>query len=104
MGFLDSIFGGAKKAEHLKEIFLKGAIIVDVRSPEEFQSGHIKGSVNIPLHEIQSRAGKLKHQNKPVIAVCLSGGRSSMAVTMLKNAGIESYNGGSWSTLMKQLC
>ena len=103
MGLLDLLFGESKKAAYLKELYANGAIIVDVRTPEEFRSGHIKDSINIPLQTISQKAASLQQKKKPLIVVCLSGGRSSMAVTALKQAGIDAYNGGGWSSLEKKL-
>jgi phage shock protein E len=103
MGLFDSIFGQGKKAAHLKEAYEKGALIVDVRSPEEFKGGHLKNSINIPLHEVATKLESLKKKNKAIIAVCLSGGRSSMAVSILKNAGLEAYNGGPWNSLENKI-
>jgi len=103
MGLLDVLFGGSKKAAYLKEIYTNGAVVVDVRSAEEFRSGHFKNSINIPLQGLAQKAASLKQKNKPVITVCLSGARSGMAVTILKNAGIDAYNGGSWSSLESKL-
>jgi rhodanese-related sulfurtransferase len=81
----------------------KGAVIVDVRSPSEFASGHINGSKNIPLDEFQRRMTELKKAGKPVITVCRSGNRSSVAKSMLTSKGIEAYNGGAWHSLDKKL-
>jgi len=103
MGLLDLLFGGNKKAAYLKELIANGAVIVDVRTPAEFSSGHIKNSINIPLQTISQKISTIKQKKKPVIAVCQSGGRSSMAVTALKQAGIEAYNGGGWSSLENKL-
>jgi rhodanese-related sulfurtransferase len=103
MGLLDLLFGGNKKAAYLKELHNNGAIIVDVRTAEEFRTGHIKNSINIPLQQLSQKIASLKQKNKPVITVCLSGGRSSMAVSVLKKAGIEAYNGGGWSSLENKL-
>ncbi len=103
MGLLDLLFGGSKKAAYIKELYANGAMIVDVRTPEEFRSGHIKNSINIPLATVTQKIPSIKQKKKPVIVVCLSGGRSSMAVTALKQAGIDAYNGGGWSSLEKKL-
>ena len=103
MGLLDLLFGGSKKAAYLKELYSNGAIIVDVRTAEEFRSGHIKNSINIPLQQLSQKIATLKQKNKPIITVCLSGGRSSMAVSVLKKEGIEAYNGGGWSSLENKL-
>lgn len=82
-----------------KMLVQQGALILDVRTREEFQNGHIKGSVNIPVQVIQGKIADLKQKGKPIIAVCRSGARSSMATGMLKSAGIEAYNGGAWNAL-----
>lgn len=79
----------------------KGAVIIDVRSPNEFKGGHIQGSKNIPVNEIRSKIDMIRKWNKPVITVCLSGGRSATAKSVLASAGIEAYNGGPWYSLRK---
>ncbi|MCU0373974.1 MAG: rhodanese-like domain-containing protein [Chitinophagaceae bacterium] len=86
-----------------KALVEKGAIIVDVRSPGEFKSGHIKGSVNIPLETVKQKAAELKKKNKPVITVCRSGNRSGMAKAVLAGNGIEVYNGGAWDSLQNKI-
>ena len=95
-GFLNKLFGPKTDFKALME---KGAIIIDVRTPDEFKSGHIKGSLNIPVQVIQGKIADLKKKNKPIIAVCRSGARSGVAADMLKNAGVEAYNGGPWNAL-----
>ena len=99
-GFLNKLFG--PKAD-FKALLAQGAILVDVRTPEEFRGGHLDGSLNIPVQIIQSKVADLKKKGKPVIAVCRSGARSGMAVGILKSAGIEAYNGGPWNALQRTL-
>ncbi len=101
MGFFSNLFGGPEA--DFKQMLQDGAVIIDVRTPEEFKSGHIPQSQNIPLQSIQQKLADIKKKNKPVIACCASGGRSSMATTMLKNAGIEAVNGGGWHSLQSKL-
>ncbi len=93
MGFLSSLFG--KKVDYA-QLLKEGALIVDVRSKGEFQSGHVKGSMNIPLDQIKSNAQSLKKKNKVLILCCASGMRSGSATSILKKEGIECYNGGGW--------
>jgi rhodanese-related sulfurtransferase len=102
MGLL-SMLGLGGKSESVKEFIAKGAVIIDVRTPEEFQGGHIKGSKNITLNTISSKINDIKNLNKPVIACCASGMRSSQATSILKSNGIEAMNGGGWSSLEKKL-
>ena len=102
MGLL-SMLGLGGKSESVKEFMDKGAIIIDVRTPGEFQGGHIKGSKNIPLNTIGNQIESIKKLNKPVIACCASGMRSSQATSILKSNGIEAMNGGGWSSLKSKL-
>ncbi len=85
------------------ELVKNGAIIVDVRTNGEFQGGHIKGSINIPLDTINSKIEELKKKNKIVITCCRSGNRSGMAKSILQQHGIECYNGGAWNILDNKL-
>lgn len=78
----------------MKEILNK-ASIVDVRTPGEFLEGHYPGAVNIPLNELSERLDELKEMKAPIVAYCRSGARSGMAVSLLKQSGLnEVYNGG----------
>lgn len=86
-----------------KALLQAGAIIIDVRSPQEFDGGHIKGSKNIPVNIIQREIASIKKMGKPVITVCQSGARSGMAKVILKRADIEVYNGGSWVELRSKI-
>jgi rhodanese-related sulfurtransferase len=102
MGLLDFL-GLGNKSESIQEFIEKGAIIIDVRSPGEFSGGHIKGSKNIPLNEIGAKINEIKKLNKPVIACCASGMRSSQATSILKQNGIDAINGGGWQNLQSKL-
>lgn len=70
--------------------------IVDVRTPGEFMGGHVAGSINIPLQEIQERLDEVKALPQPIILCCASGNRSGQATSFLKSKGIDCSNGGSW--------
>lgn len=102
MGLL-SMLGLGGKSESVKEFMEKGAVIIDVRSAGEFQTGHIKGSKNIPLNVISSKINDIKKLNRPVIACCASGMRSAQATSILKSNGIDAMNGGGWSSLQSKV-
>jgi rhodanese-related sulfurtransferase len=102
MGLLDML-GFGTKTNKIKEFTDKGAVIIDVRTPGEFQGGHIKGSKNIPLNTISSKINEIKKLNKPVIACCASGMRSAQATSVLKQNGIDCVNGGGWQSLESKL-
>jgi phage shock protein E len=93
MGFFQKLFGKSNK-DGLKVLLDKGALLIDVRSKEEFNSGHAPKAINIPLQMLIQSAHWLK--GKSVIAVCKSGARSAMAATMLQKEGINAFNGGAW--------
>lgn len=97
--FLKKLF--TKDNSAIIQAMEKGAVIIDVRNPNEFRQGHIQGSKNIPVNEIRSKIEMIRKWNKPVITVCLSGGRSAAAKSVLSAAGIEVYNGGPWYSLRK---
>ncbi|MGB4773271.1 MAG: rhodanese-like domain-containing protein [Chitinophagaceae bacterium] len=100
MGFLQSIFKATEKTD-FKKMVADGAVIVDVRSAGEFASGHIPGSVNIPLEQLSFRADEL--EGKKVITCCRSGNRSGIALHILGESGIEATNGGAWDSLLEKL-
>ncbi|HEX6334714.1 MAG TPA: rhodanese-like domain-containing protein, partial [Flavisolibacter sp.] len=83
--------------QDLQEVLRNGAVIIDVRTPMEYKSGHITGSKNIPVNDIRGKVEMIRKWNKPVITVCRSGSRSMMAATVLNAAGIKTYNGGPWN-------
>lgn len=92
--FLSGIF--AKDNTALKEALAAGAMLVDVRSAEEFRQGSVKGAVNIPLDRLSGQLQKFKGK-KGVIVFCASGMRSSEAKRILDAKGVENMiNGGSW--------
>ena len=101
MSLLGKLFG--MKSVNYQQLVQEGAVIVDVRSPGEFQGGHIKGSINVPLQSIQSSLGKIP-KNKTVITCCASGMRSASAKSLLKSAGYaEVHNGGGWMSLENKI-
>ena len=82
---------------NIKDIIKQSApIIIDVRTPEEFERGHVSISINIPLKEIFNRVDEIKSLDAPIVLCCLIGGRSEQARSYLNGRGIECYNGGGW--------
>jgi len=66
------------------------AVVVDVCEPAEYAVGHIVGSKNIPLGDLQAKlAGAVKNKSLPLILVCQSGARSARAVATAKTLGFE---------------
>ncbi|MEI6122577.1 MAG: rhodanese-like domain-containing protein [Bacteroidota bacterium] len=100
--FLKELISSKPKTD-LGELILSGATIIDVRSKGEFQQGHLKGSINIPLKNVQEHLPKLK-KNKPIIVCCASGARSGAARGIMRSNGFQDvHNGGAWTSLRKYM-
>ena len=100
---IKNLLGFGPKTD-LSALVQEGAIILDVRSKGEYASGHIKGSINIPVDQLSGNFGKLKDKNKAIITCCASGMRSASAKGILKSNGYtQVYNGGGWSSLQNKL-
>jgi len=103
---LKKIFGSGQKTEKtdLRELVkTRGAQIIDVRSKGEFQGGHVRGSMNIPLESLAHSLNKIK-KDKPVITCCASGMRSESARSILKTHGfVDVHNGGGWIGLQNKI-
>ena len=73
-------------------------VVLDVRTPEEFATGHLRDAKNIPLADFPTRIGELdKSKGKSVVVVCQSGARADKAVKLLQRAGFDdviSLDGG----------
>lgn len=64
-----------------------GALLLDVRTPEEYYSGHIPGSKNIPLQSIGTVSEIAANKDTPLFVYCHSGARSRRAAELLRKAG-----------------
>ena len=87
-----SMFGffnrGSVSAEAHKLVD-EASALVDVRSPGEFSEGHIPGAVNIPVDEVERRAGEIGADSRPVVVYCRSGARSARAAATLQRLGFK---------------
>lgn len=79
-----------------------GAVLLDVRTPQEYREGHIPGSKNVPLQAIDSVAAAAGDKDTALFVYCYSGARSRQAVSLLRDmgytnvtniGGIASYSG-----------
>lgn len=101
LGKIKSMLG--MTSVNYSELMKNGAQIIDVRSPGEFSTGHIKGSINIPVQSLEKNLKKIK-KDKPVITCCASGMRSANAKRiLLANGYKEVHNGGSWGSLDRKI-
>ncbi len=100
---LKSLLGLGPSTDYA-ELMKSGAVVLDVRSKAEYAGGHIAGSVNIAVDQLNNNLHRLPDKNKPIITCCASGVRSAMAKRILSDAGYQDvYNGGSWHNLQEKL-
>lgn len=66
-----------------------GPLLLDVRSPMEFRSGHLKGALNLPLGAVSAQAERLGAKDREIVLYCRSGNRSGMALLRLRRAGFS---------------
>jgi rhodanese-related sulfurtransferase len=98
MGFIDTLFQkpfrvvGPSEAQEALE---KGAVLLDVREPNEWRSGHAPKARHIPLGQLSARAGELP-RNREILVVCRSGSRSTRAAKMLsaQRGDVANVKGG----------
>ena len=84
--------------EEAKQLQNEGAMLIDVRSPQEFREGHLDGAISIPEYDIKKEFEKIVlDKNKNIVVYCSSGGRSKKAQKTLNKLGYQNvynvYNG-----------
>jgi phage shock protein E len=74
--------------DEARRFLSEGALVIDVRSPEEFQQGHVTGALNIPLGDVTVEVPRqVPNKDQILLVHCLSGGRSGIATHQLKGLG-----------------
>ncbi|RYF76952.1 MAG: rhodanese-like domain-containing protein [Comamonadaceae bacterium] len=82
--------GGVSAQAAVQLINRERGVVVDLRTPEEFSSGHVVGSRNIPMEQLEDRlAQTVKNKSVPVILLCDSGARAQRAAMVAKKLGFE---------------
>ena len=99
INFLKKLFSG--NIAELQNKIKEGAFLVDVRSASEYHSGHVPGSVNIPVDTISKNLQKFQNK-KSILVFCASGMRSGVAKSILQKNNIPNViNAGTWSKVNK---
>lgn len=97
-GIFKNLFSQSK-SEDFTMLIKDGAYLVDVRTPQEFAGGSVKGAINIPLDKVQSQLTTFKDK-KHIIVFCRSGNRSSQAKSILAQNGFANVtNGGTFDNV-----
>jgi rhodanese-related sulfurtransferase len=84
-----SVNPGVVDGATARALVASGAKVVDVRTPQEFASGHVPGAINIPYEEIGRRASEIGPASTPVVLYCRTGRRSGIAADALQKAGFS---------------
>jgi phage shock protein E len=96
-------FSKRKSMEKVFSLDPSQLLIIDVRSVEEFNSGHFSTAINIPHDQVASRIEELKpHKHKGIVVYCHSGARAAAAEKVLKNNGfVNVINAGGYEAIRK---
>ncbi|HUP86398.1 MAG TPA: rhodanese-like domain-containing protein [Acidimicrobiales bacterium] len=78
-------------AEEAAQRIESGALLLDVREPDEWAAGHAPGAKHVPLGELAARIDELPN-DRPIVAVCRAGGRSGQATQALVGSGYDVVN------------
>jgi rhodanese-related sulfurtransferase len=87
--------GAQSRGEEARRWVAQGAVLLDVRTPQEYASGHLPGAINIPVQVLASRMGEIPKGSK-VVVYCHSGVRARQAASMLSSKGYEVFDLGSF--------
>ena len=92
MGFFD-LFKQVNINEGVKEYqAASDAVLLDVRTPQEYREGHIPGSKNVPLQQLDRVTAVVNDKDIPLFVYCYSGARSRQATGILRNMGYTNVN------------
>ena len=87
MGFFDFLKGPDINQGVKEYSVTDGAVLLDVRPPDEYWQGHIPGSKNVPFQSISKVAGMIDNKSTPIFVYCLGGVRSRQAAAILQQMG-----------------
>jgi len=91
-----------KNSSEIKDAIKNGAVVIDVRTSEEFESGNLAGSINIPHDLIATGINKRAiPKDKTIVVYCKAGGRAGMAKEVLAQMGYKVFNAGGYSDVCK---
>lgn len=101
LGLLGCASADTPPPEEVRKRISAGATVVDVRTKDEFESGHLDGALNVPHTELEARVSEFgEDKAAPIVVYCRSGRRSGVAKEVLETHGYTNVtNGGGYSDL-----
>lgn len=93
-----------RQAAAARRLIADGALVLDLRTLQEFEGGHLDGAHLMPVHELEDRLGEVERlageKTRPIVVYCRSGARSAHAAQILDRAGYTAVsNGGAYAAL-----
>lgn len=82
-------FPARVSSDQAHDLVKKGALLLDVRTPAEYASGHVPGAVNVPFDELAARQAELGAKDRPVVLYCRSGRRTGIGARTLQDLGFS---------------
>ena len=92
-----------KQPVDFRALLRRGAILLDVRTEEEFAGRHLPGAINIPYENIDQNIPAIKAWDQLVLVYGADDQRSRIAVRRMRNHGIRAYDAGSRDCLQEKL-
>ncbi len=100
---LKQLFGIGPGVDY-SQLIRDGAIVLDVRTPAEFDRAHLEGAINIPIEKLRDNMHRLANKHHPIIACCFDGSKSWYAKNLLDANGYRHvYDSGDWMKLQRKL-
>lgn len=105
LAVLKKLFGGGGPKADPRQMIKDGALVIDVRSREEWNGGHLSMAKHLPVDEVGRRLREVEQwaggeKSKAIVVYCASGNRSGRARAVLESAGFTNVvNGGGYSAL-----
>ncbi|HEY0708659.1 MAG TPA: rhodanese-like domain-containing protein [Polyangia bacterium] len=85
---------GKVSGPEARQLVEGGALLLDVRTPEEFAARHVPGALNIPVQVLSQRLAEVGSKEREVVVYCQAGGRSARAAAELRQAGFKVHDLG----------
>jgi phage shock protein E len=92
----NNLFGGRARHDGREKV-ASGALLLDVRTPQEFAEGHVSGAKNLPVQELAARINEVGPKSRHVVLYCRSGARSAAAAQLLRAQGYSVTDIGAMS-------
>ena len=92
----------SKRKDKIARFLKENPILLDVRTPSEFQNNHLEGALNIPVQSIGNQLEQVDKE-RPIITYCARGGRSTLAAAQLRKLGYRVVDAGGIRNLRRHI-